>query len=269
MTVRHILISGASSGIGRALALAYAQQGIRLALIGRDEQRLADVAKAAAAQGAETVPVRLDVRDRAAMREWVTRTDSTHPFDLVIANAGITTGLGPNGIAEDPEAVRSIFATNLFGVLNVVEPLLLPMAARRSGHIAIIGSIAGLLSLPYAPAYCATKAAVHAYARALRGRLEPQGVRVSLVIPGFVKTPLNDSITAFKPFELSDVAAASIIKRGLARGAATIGFPWPLMLAARFAGLLPARLVDHVMGRFEVNVPETVERVQGSIKELG
>jgi NADP-dependent 3-hydroxy acid dehydrogenase YdfG len=270
LTVRHgcILITGASSGIGRALALAYAQQGTRLALVGRNPERLTDVAKAAAAKGAETVPVRLDVRDRAAVREWVTRTDSVHPFDLVIANAGITTGLAPNGIAEDPEAVRSIFATNLFGVLNVIEPLLLPMAARRSGHVAIIGSIAGLISLPYAPAYCATKAAVHAYARALRGRLEPQGLRVSLVIPGFVKTPLNDSISAFKPFESSDVEAAAIIKRGLTRGAATIGFPWPLILAARFASVLPARLVDHVMARFEVNVPETVERVQRGMEDL-
>lgn len=263
-----ILITGATSGIGRALALAYAQPGIRLVLLGRDPQRLDAVVRAVAAQGGEGVPLRLDVRDRLAIHEALTQADATHPFDLVIANAGITTGLAPQAITEDPHAVRAIFATNLFGVLNSVEPLLLPMAARHSGHVAIIGSIAGLISLPYSPAYCATKAAVHAYARALRGRLEAQGVCVSLVIPGFVKTPLNDSISAFKPFEISDVAAAAIIKRGLARGAATIGFPWPLILAARLGGLLPRRVVDRVMARFDVNVPETKERVQRGMHDL-
>jgi short-subunit dehydrogenase len=264
---RSILITGASSGIGRALALAYAAPQVRLALVGRNPDRLAEVAAAAKAKGADVVTVSLDVRDRIAMRDWMVDADRNRPFDLIIANAGITTGLAPQAIAEDPEAVRAILATNLVGVLNSVEPLILPMAERGRGHIAIIGSIAGLISLPYAPAYCATKAAVHAYAAALRGRLEPRGFCVSLIVPGFVKTPLNDSISAFKPLEVSDVEAAAKIKRGLARGAATIAFPWPLVLVARFAGLLPSRLVHRLMAGFEVNVPETAERVQRGMRD--
>jgi NADP-dependent 3-hydroxy acid dehydrogenase YdfG len=263
-----ILITGASSGIGRALALAYAQPSVRLALIGRNLERLTEVAAAARAKGAEVVPVRLDVRDRTAMKDWMTAADASRPFDLVIANAGITTGLAPQAITEDPEAVRAILATNLVGVLNSVEPLIVPMAARGRGHIAVIGSVAGLISLPYSPAYCATKAAVHAYATALRGRLERRGILVSLVIPGFVKTPLNDSILAFKPFEVSDIKAAAIIKRGLARGASTIAFPWPLVAAARLAGVLPSRLVSRVLAGFRVNVPETTERVQRDAQDL-
>jgi NADP-dependent 3-hydroxy acid dehydrogenase YdfG len=262
---RSILITGASSGIGRALALAYAKPGIRLTLIGRNLERLTDVAASASTKGADVVPVRLDVRDRVAVNDWMAAADIAHPFDLVIANAGITTGLAPQAVAEDPDAVRAIIATNLVGVLNAVEPMIVPMSLRGHGHIAVIGSIAGLISLPYAPAYCATKAAVHAYATALRGRLEPRGVRVSLVIPGFVKTPLNDSIAAFKPLEVSDVTAAAIIQRGLARGVATIAFPWPLVAAARFAGILPSRLVNRVLTRFHVNVPETPERVRRDI----
>lgn len=266
---RSILITGASSGIGRSLALAYAAPDVRLALVGRNVERLTEVAVAARAKGAEVEPINLDVRDRLAMKEWISRADADQPFDIVIANAGITTGLAPQAITEDPEAVRAILATNLVGVLNSVEPLIVPMTARGHGHIGVIGSTAGLISLPYSPAYCATKAAVHAYASALRGRLEPRGVCVSLIIPGFVKTPLNDSISAFKPFEVSDSKAAAIIKRGLSRGAATIAFPWPLIAAARFAGFLPARLVLRVLASFQVNVPETTERVQRGTQDLG
>ena len=117
------------------------------------------------------------------MAQWITAADARRPFDLVIANAGITTGLAPGDIAEDPDAVRAIIGINLIGVLNTVEPLIGPMCARGAGQIAFIGSIAGLRGLPYAPSYCATKAAVHAYSKSLRGRIEARGVRVSLIIP--------------------------------------------------------------------------------------
>lgn len=259
---RSILITGASSGIGRALALAYAEPSTRLFLIGRNEARLAETVAAAEAKGAEPTPVLLDVRDRAKMQEWIEAADKNRPFDLVIANAGITTGLAPHDYTEDPEAVRAVMATNLTGVLNTVEPLITPMCARGQGHIAFIGSMAGLRGLPYSPAYCLTKAAVHAYAESLRGRLEPRGLCVSLAIVGFVKTPLNDSITAMKPFEISDTRAAEIIRKGLAKGKATIAFPWPLYMAARFGQFLPARIYDRIMSRIEANVPETRERAE-------
>lgn len=258
---QRILITGASSGIGRALALAYAEPAARLALIGRDEARLGATAAEAAARGAEVTPVRLDVRDRDAMKDWIETADRAAPFDLVIANAGITTGLAPEAHAEDPAAVRALLATNLFGVLNTVEPLIAPMCGRGRGQIAFIGSMAGLRGLPYSPAYCMSKAAVHAYAESLRGRLEPRGLSISLAVVGFVKTPLNDSITAAKPFEISDSRAAALIKAGLARGKATIAFPWPLYLAARFGQFLPARVFDRIIGQIEANVPETRERV--------
>jgi short-subunit dehydrogenase len=256
-----ILITGASSGIGRALALAYAAPGVHLALIGRNAERLREIGAAAEAKGADVVAAQLDVRDRERMRAWIAAQDNARPFDLAIANAGITSGLSDKGLSEDPEAARALLATNLFGVLNTVEPLIGPMCARGSGQLAFIGSIAGLRGLPFSPAYCASKAAVHAYTESLRGRIEPGGVLVSLVIPGFVKTPLNDSITAAKPFEISDAQAANIIQRGLSRGKATIAFPMPLYLVARLARILPPRLVDRLLAQFDVNVPETHERV--------
>jgi short-subunit dehydrogenase len=257
---RSILITGASSGIGRALALAYARPGVALALIGRDQERLEAVAATARGNGAVVEIGLVNVRDQDAMARWITARDVSRPFDLCIANAGITTGLGPDDVAEPPQAVRAILATNLVGVLNTVEPLIGPMCDRRRGQLAFIGSIAGLRGLPYAPAYSATKAAVHAYSESLRGRLEPHGLTVSLIVAGFVKTPLNDSIEAVKPFEITDVEAARIIQAGLDRGRATIAFPWTLYFAARLSQLLPSRLVDKIMARFKVKVPETQDR---------
>jgi NADP-dependent 3-hydroxy acid dehydrogenase YdfG len=262
MRPKTILITGASSGIGRALAVVYARDGISLSLIGRDRERLEDTAAAARAQGAEVSIGQLDVRDRHAMARWIEAADMRHPFDLVIANAGITTGLAPGEIAEDPSAVRAIVETNLIGVLNTVEPLIAPMCARGAGQIAFVGSIAGLRGLPYAPSYCATKAAVHAYSESLRGRVEARGVRVSLVVPGFVKTPLNDSIDAVKPLEVTGTDAAILIQRGLERGRAIIPFPRSLYLLARLTRILPARLVDKLMARFQVNVPQTQDRIR-------
>ncbi|WP_026607296.1 SDR family NAD(P)-dependent oxidoreductase [Methylocapsa acidiphila] len=258
---RSILITGASSGIGRALALAYARPGVALALTGRDDDRLAAVAAAARGQGAEVETGVLDVRDQAAVAQWIAELDQRRPLDLAVANAGITTGLAPSEIREDPQAVRAVLGANLIGVLNTVEPLIGPMCARGRGQLAFVGSMAGLRGLPYAPAYSAAKAAVHTYAESLRGRLEPRGVRVSLIIAGFVKTPLNARIEAMKPFELSDAEAARIIRRGLDRGQAVVAFPWQLYLATRLARALPARLIDKIMARIEVNVPETQERV--------
>lgn len=256
-----MLITGASSGIGRGLALAYAEPGVRLALIGRDRGRLEAVAEAARAKGASVDTALVDVRDQVAMARWIEAADAAQPFDLAIANAGITTGLGPDDLAEDPQAVRAIIATNLVGVLNTVEPLVGPMCRRGTGQVALIGSIAGLHGLPYSPAYCITKAGVHAYAESIRGRLERRGVLVSLVIAGFVKTPLNDSIEAIKPGEISEGRAGLLIKRRLARGQATIAFPWFLYLGARLGRLLPARLYDRMMLGVAARVPQTRERV--------
>ncbi len=261
MEPRSILVTGASSGIGRALTLAYAAPGVTLGLLGRNEARLLSVAAAAREKGAKVRIGQVDVRDQAAMTRWISERDAETPLDLVIANAGITTGLAPDATAEDPGAVRAILGTNLFGVLNTVEPLIGPMCARGKGHLAFVGSMAGLRGLPYAPAYSAAKAAVHSYTEALRGRLEPRGVHVSLIVAGFVKTPLNESIAGLKPLEISDVEAARRIKRGLDRDKAVIVFPWPLYVATRIARSLPVRLIDQIMGRFEVNVPETRERI--------
>ncbi len=258
-----ILITGASSGIGRAVARIYAEPGRRLTLAGRHAERLAGVAAECAANGALVETVVLDIRDREASWRRLRELDAQHAFDLVLANAGIATGLKPGQFTENPDAVRSTIATNLFGVLNTVEPLIEPMCARGRGQIAVVSSIAAIRGLPYSPAYCASKAAVHLYADSLRGNLEPRGLTVSLICPGFVHTPMNEKLVAAKPLAISDEKAARIIRRGLDHGHALIAFPRLLYLGARFISFLPARLVDRVMKRMHVEMQETAERVPG------
>jgi short-subunit dehydrogenase len=258
---KRLLITGASSGIGRALALAYAAEGASLCLMGRDEARLEAAAEACRAAGAAEVDTALaDVRDREVMAQLIEAAQSERPIDILVANAGVATGLSPGQVIETPEAVRATMAINVNGVFNTVEPVIAPMCARRAGQIAIVGSMAGVRSLPYSPAYCAAKASVHMWAGCLRGQLAAHGVAVSLIVPGFVETPMSARTKSWQPGAISDTEAAQIIKRGLERRRPVIAFPQYMYYAMRFFALLPSGLVDGVMRRFHVEVPETKER---------
>ncbi|WP_457795587.1 SDR family NAD(P)-dependent oxidoreductase [Methylocystis sp. S23] len=270
---QRLLITGASSGIGRALAVAYAGDGASLCLLGRDEARLDATAEACRAAGACEVETRVaDVRDREVMAAIVAAAHASRPIDILVANAGVATGLSPGQIAETPDAVRAAVAINVMGVFNTVEPIIAPMCARKRGEIAIVGSMAGVRALPHSPAYCATKASVHMWADCLRGQLAAYGVHVALIVPGYVqtpmsartivKTPLSMSAESWQPGKISDEEAARIIKRGLDRRRDVIAFPLYMYWALRFFSFLPAALVDGVMRRFPAEVPETVERGQ-------
>ena len=256
---RSILITGASSGIGRALALNYAGPDVRLALLGRNQERLDEVSERCRARGAETDAALIDVRARDKLAEWIRSLDDKNPLDLVIASAGILTGLGMGRLREDPDAVRAIISINLIGVLNTVDPVIERMCARGRGLIAFMGSISAVRGLPQSPAYCATKAAIHAYAEGLRGGLAAQGVRVSLIIPGFVATALNVDMIAPKPLLVSDERAARIIRRGLDRGAPVIAFPRLLYYGTYLLRLFPARWVDYALNLAHVDIHETRE----------
>ena len=166
---KHILITGASSGLGAELARTYAGPGMTLALTGRDTARLEAVAEQCRAQGATVETAVLDVTDAAALEGWMLARDDALPIDLAIANAGISAGTG--GDTEPVEQVRRIFAVNVDGVMNTVLPLIPRMQARRRGQIALMASLAGFRGFPGAPAYCGSKAAVKIYGEGLRGVL--------------------------------------------------------------------------------------------------
>lgn len=244
---RSILITGASSGIGEALALAYAAPGVTLALCGRDPARTEAVAAACRARGAAATAAVLDVADQAAMRDWVEACDARAPLDLVVANAGISAGMG--GAGEDEAQTRRLFATNVDGVFNTVWPAIPRMRARRAGHIALMSSLAGYRGYPGAPAYCATKAAVKSWGEALRGALARDGVTVSVICPGWVKSRMTAGNRFRMPFLVETDRAAAIIRRGLDRGRARIAFPFPVAFAAWLFMVLPAGVGDALARR--------------------
>jgi short-subunit dehydrogenase len=244
-TPAHILITGASSGIGEALAVAYARPGAHLSLGGRNQDRLAAVAAQVAARGAASTVAAIDVRDSAGVAAWIRAADERAPLDLVIANAGISGGT--HGGPETPEQTRAIFAVNLDGVLNVVLPTVPRMAARGRGQIAIISSLAGYRGMPGAPAYSGSKAAVRVWGEGLRGDLLPQGVKVNVVMPGFIKSPMTDANSFPMPFLMSAEKAAGIIQRGLAADRARIAFPFPTAFVAWLMGALSPAIVDPLL----------------------
>ena len=236
---RHIVITGASSGIGEALARYYARPDITLSLSGRDAQRLDIVALHCRRAGAVVNAARLDVTDTTGMGAWLREVDNSMPVDLVIANAGISAGTAGVLHGEDPSQVRKLFDVNFSGVLNTLEPLLPRMLERRSGHVALVSSLAGFRGWPGAPAYCASKAAVRVYGEGLRGALAPAGVRVSVICPGFVMSRMTAVNDFPMPFLISAEKAAAIIALGLKKNRGRITFPMPAVFLTWFLLLLP------------------------------
>lgn len=242
-----ILITGASSGIGEALALAYARPGRFLALLGRDAARLSDVAQRCQRQGAAIETAMISVTDASRMADWITALDGRAPLDLVVANAGISGGTARGH--ETADQVRAIFATNVEGVINTVTPVIGAMTARGRGQIAIMSSLASFRGFPSAPAYCASKAAVRVWGEALRAELAPHGVGVSVICPGFVVSRITAANEFRMPLLMSADRAARIIVRGLARNRARTAFPWPIYAAARLVATLPPALIDPLLRR--------------------
>jgi short-subunit dehydrogenase len=256
---RTIVITGASSGIGRALALRYARDGAQLGLLGRDLGRLDQVAAECRQLGADARCGAIDVRARQEMGTWLENFDAASPVDVLIANAGIMAGSPGEGEVELAHESHDVIETNVNGVLNSIHPLLPRMISRGRGQIGIVSSLAGFIPLPDAPSYCASKAAVLSYGLSLRGAVEDKGVRVSVICPGYVTTPMIAKETGWKPFEMSAERAADIAVRGLAANRAVIAFPAVLAALSWIGGILPDRVRRFTSRpfRFTVSSPDS------------
>lgn len=244
---RSIVITGASSGIGEALALDYAAAGIALAITGRDATRLEAVAAACRAKGATVVADTVDVIDRERLSAWLLAFDEAHPVDLIIANAGISIDKD-NSSLDDFAVVRKTLDVNVGGVLNTVEPLLARLIARKHGQIAIVSSLASFIGLPYSASYNASKAAVRVWGESIRYVLKKDGIGVSVICPGFVVSRITAHAPFPMPFLMSAARASAIIRRGLARNHARIAFPIGTKAAVWLGQTLPGRWTARLMG---------------------
>lgn len=240
---QNILITGASSGIGEALALYYAKEGAKcLFICGRNAKRLDSVAARCRDLGAQVYAKILDITDEKATAAWIAECQDKAPLHLVFANAGVST------TQEVSENIRRTFATNVGGVVNTVLPAIEIMQKapkKQPKHIVITASIAGYHGLPACPSYSASKACVKAWGEALRIDLGKRyGIRVSTLAPGFVRSRITDKNTCPMPFFMEADKAAELIAKRVDRNVGLIAFPCPMRLGAWVVSILPNALSD-------------------------
>lgn len=242
-----VLITGASSGIGAALARCYAAPDITLILHGRDAVRLGAVARECESRGARVVVANFDLRDGPTAVATLRSLSEAHAIDLVIVNAGVSRGIGAGEELENLGMARAVLEVNLDGALATVAGVLPAMRRRAAGQIALVSSLAAYVGMPISPTYCASKAALKVYGEALRGWLGPQGIAVNVVLPGFVHTALSESFPGAKPFLLTAERAAALTRRGLRRNRARIAFPLPLAWGMWWLSVLPPPLSQRIL----------------------
>ncbi len=242
---KTIFITGASSGIGRALSLAYAAPGIRLFLCARNVERLKKTAQECEKQGAIVHTYIFDVINAQAVQEAINNAYRIAPIDLLIANAGISGGI--LGVPENTDSTKAIMETNIIGVINTVLPAITLFKKRQKGQIALMSSMAGYRGLMNCPAYSASKNCVKAWGEALRGSLYNDNIQVNVICPGFIRTPLTDANAFNMPFLMEADESAQIIKKGLAKNKAIISFPWIMGCLARIGTFLPYWLLELIL----------------------
>ena len=244
--MQSILITGASSGIGEALAYYYASVGVKnLFICGRNQERLEAVKQNCEAFGATVDAKVLDVTDREKTQNWILEADKKQPLDLVVANAGVSTTQG----GED--AVYKTFNTNVFGVLNTVHPALDVFLTRKdlkknNAQIAIVASIAGYHGLASCPSYSASKACVKAYGEALRVRYAADGIKINVICPGFVHSRITQKNQFPMPFIMDADKAAKLIAKGIEKNRPIISFPNLIRFATWFISILPNAISDKI-----------------------
>lgn len=242
-----VLITGATGGIGGALVESYAQPGNTLILQGRNAARLAQQAALCEARGARVLTQVLDVRDRPALSAWLRDVCAQEAVDLLIVNAGVNTNTGPDGTGERWEDIEALIDVNVLAAMATVDGVLPSMRARGAGQIALISSLAAYFGLPVTPSYCASKAAVKVYGEALRGWLAPEGVRVNVVMPGYVESQMCHDMPGPKPFLWPADKAVRYIRRGLERNRPRISFPFPLNFGTWWLSVLPPAISQRIL----------------------
>lgn len=242
-----VWITGASSGIGREMALQLARQGVKVAATARSRDKLADLAS----EHANISVFPADVTDVAALTAAVRQIEAgVGPIDLAILNAGVWT---PMSVRQfDAKKVAEAMAVNFQGIVNGLEPLLPAMMKRRRGHVALVSSLAGHRGLPQASAYGPTKAAVINLAECLQFELPRHGIGVTVINPGFIETPMTEVNHFPMPFMVKADDAAARIIRGLKRGKYEITFPLPMVILTKLGRIISSRVYFFITRNFGV-----------------
>jgi short-subunit dehydrogenase len=247
-TGKVVMITGASSGIGRGLALEIAARGGHLGLVARRVDLLNEIVDQARARKVKAVAATADVRDVEAVREAADRFRAElGPIDILIANAGI--GTADHAARLTPEHASNVIGINVLGAVNSVAAVLPEMVERKQGRLVAISSLAAYRGLAKSAAYCASKAALSAYFESLRIDLRHTGVGVTIIHPGFIKTPLTAGREAKMPYLMELDDGVKKIVWAIEREKKTYAFPWQLATIVRATMLMPVSMYDWIAER--------------------
>jgi short-subunit dehydrogenase len=243
-----VFITGASSGIGRGLAGSLAKRGASLGLLARRSEALGELVSEVEEAGGRALALTADVRNADAVRRRaIELREAFGPIDVMVANAGV----GATTAAKDlnPEAVADVININVIGAVNSATAVLPEMVGRKEGQLVVISSLAAYRGLPKSAAYCASKAAVSAFFESLRVDLRGTGVDVSIIHPGFIKTPLTAGRQADMPYLMELDDAVEKIVRAIEARKKSYAFPWQLASIVRAAMVMPVPLYDRIVAK--------------------
>ena len=243
-----VLITGASSGIGKGVALEIAARGAHLGLLARREELLNEIVDEVRAKGVKAIAVAADVRDAKAVREAADRVrGQLGPIDMLIANAGI--GTTDHALRLTPEHAANVININVLGAINSVAAVLPEMVERKRGRLVAISSLAAYRGLAKSAAYCASKAALSSYFESLRIDLRDSGVGVTIIHPGFIKTPLTSGRAAKMPYLMELDDGVKKIVSAIEREKKSYAFPWQLATIVRAGLIMPTAMYDWIAAR--------------------
>jgi short-subunit dehydrogenase len=247
-TNKVVFITGASSGIGKGVALEIAARGAHLGLLARREELLNEIVDEARAKGVKAIAVAADVRDAKAVREAADRVrGALGPIDMLIANAGI--GTADHALRLTPEHAANVININVLGAINSVAAVLPEMVERKRGRLVAISSLAAYRGLAKSAAYCASKAALSSYFESLRIDLRDSGVGVTIIHPGFIKTPLTSGREAKMPYLMELEDGVRKIVSAIEREKKSYAFPWQLATIVRAGLIMPTAMYDWIAAR--------------------
>jgi short-subunit dehydrogenase len=244
-----VLVTGASSGIGRAFAVELARRGAKLGLVARRVELLQEIiAELNPAQRSNAVALPADVQDAQSMRAAAEKLiEKFGRIDTLIANAGV--GVTNPGAQFDAAKLASVINVNVIGAANSVAAVLPEMVARSNGHLVVISSLAAYRGLPKSAAYCASKAGVSAMFESLRLDLAPRGISVTIIHPGFIKTPLTAGREAKLPWLMEADDAVNLMLRAIEKRKESYAFPWQLATIVRLGMVMPNFVYDWISSR--------------------